>query len=72
MTYRQTFVIEYEKSADAPGFGEEGLLGGKLYAVQFADALHEIDLLRERATEKALEEVDAILYAEWKEQANGK
>jgi hypothetical protein len=48
MTYRQTFVIEYENPADAPAVGfDMKMLGGTLIACQFNDALEEIEALRE-------------------------
>lgn len=48
MSYRQTFVIEYPDASHAPrvGAGME-VLGGKLIACQFDDALEEIEALHE-------------------------
>jgi hypothetical protein len=52
MTYRQTFVVEYEKDTDAPGVnGKTECMGGKLVAVQFSDALEELSQIREAAQE---------------------
>ena len=46
MAYRQTFVIEYPDAAHAPAVtADMEMLGGKLIAVQFNDALEEIDAL---------------------------
>lgn len=45
--YRQTFVIEYNTPSEAPRVGSRmELLGGKLIAVQFSDALEEIEALQ--------------------------
>lgn len=48
MAYRQTFVIQYPDASDAPCVvaGME-MLGGKLIACQFADALEELEALHE-------------------------
>ena len=44
MSYRQTFVIEYASVDHAPCVtANMGLLGGKLVAVQFNDALAELE-----------------------------
>lgn len=69
MTYRQTFVVEYADSSQAPRVGADlAILGGKLYAVQFADAMEENELWREHATEETRAAVDRILGERW--QAN--
>jgi hypothetical protein len=48
MPYRQTFVIEYPSANHAPPVGPNmEMLGGKLIAVQFDDALEEIEALQE-------------------------
>jgi hypothetical protein len=48
MTYRQTFVIEYPDPSHAPAVGAGmQMLGGELIAVQFDDALEELDALHE-------------------------
>lgn len=48
MAYRQTFVIEYPDPIHAPavGVGME-MLGGRLIACQFDDALEELEALHE-------------------------
>jgi hypothetical protein len=66
MTYRQTFVVEYAHSSHAPRVGADlEILGGKLYAVQFADAMEENDLWREHATDETRAKVDRILGERW-------
>lgn len=48
MTYRQTFVIEYPDASHAPRVGADmEMLGGKLIACQFDDALEELEALYE-------------------------
>jgi hypothetical protein len=48
MAYRQTFVIEYPDPSHAPRVSADmEMLGGKLIAVQFDDALEEIEALHE-------------------------
>ena len=48
MAYRQTFVIEYPDPSDAPSVGADmEMLGGRLVACQFDDALEEIEALLE-------------------------
>jgi len=48
MAYRQTFVIEYPDPSHAPSVGANmEMLGGKLIAVQFDDALEELEALQE-------------------------
>ena len=48
MAYRQTFVIEYPSPSHAPSVGADmEVLGGKLIACQFDDALEEIEALHE-------------------------
>ena len=48
MTYRQTFVIEYPDPSHAPPVGAGmKMLGGDLIAVQFDDALEELEALHE-------------------------
>ena len=48
MKYRQTFVIEYPDASHAPRVGADmEMLGGKLIAVQFSDALEELEALQE-------------------------
>ena len=48
MAYRQTFVIEYPDASHAPRVGADmEMLGGKLIACQFADALEELEALHE-------------------------
>ena len=48
MTYRQTFVIEYPDTSHAPAVGADmEMLGGRLIACQFDDALEEIEALHE-------------------------
>jgi hypothetical protein len=47
MTYRQTFVIEYAEPSQAPAVGAGmTMLGGDLVAVQFNDALAEVETLQ--------------------------
>jgi hypothetical protein len=66
VTYRQTFVIEYENSSHAPRVGANlEMLGGKLYAVQFSDAMEENELWREHATDETRAIVDRILSDRW-------
>jgi len=44
MAYRQTFVIEYPDPSHAPAVGAGmQMLGGELIAVQFDDALEELE-----------------------------
>lgn len=51
MAYRQTFVIEYPDASHAPRVGADmQMLGGKLIACQFDDALEEIEALHEYCT----------------------
>ena len=51
MAYRQTFVIEYQSHAHAPAVGADmEMLGGKLVACQFDDALEELEALHECCT----------------------
>ncbi len=46
--YRQTFVIEYPDASHAPAVGADmQMLGGKLIACQFDDALEELESLLE-------------------------
>ena len=48
MAYRQTFVIEYPSARHAPAVGADmEMLGGKLIACQFSDALEELESLHE-------------------------
>lgn len=48
MAYRQTFVIEYLDSSHAPRVDADmEILGGKLIACQFSDALEELEALHE-------------------------
>ena len=48
MAYRQTFVIEYPDASHAPRVGADmAMLGGKLIACQFDDALEELELLHD-------------------------
>ena len=48
MAYRQTFVIQYPDASHAPSVGAGmDMLGGKLVACQFADALEELEALHE-------------------------
>jgi hypothetical protein len=48
MAYRQTFVIEYPDASHAPRVGADmEMLGGKLIACQFDDALEELEALHE-------------------------
>jgi hypothetical protein len=48
MAYRQTFVIEYPDPSHAPAVGAGiQMLGGELIAVQFDDALEELEALHE-------------------------
>lgn len=48
MAYRQTFVIEYPDASHAPSVGADmEMLGGKLIACQFDDALEELEALHE-------------------------
>lgn len=48
MIYRQTFVIEYTDASHAPSvFAGMEMLGGKLIACQFDDALEELEALHE-------------------------
>ena len=62
MTYRQTFVIEYSDPSYAPSVGAGlVLLGGKLVAAQFSDALEEIEVLRECCRSVDLSYADEIL-----------
>ncbi len=66
MPYRQTFVIEYPNAEAAPRVtGDAEILGGKLYAVQFANALEEIEVLRECCRPEDLQRADAILADRW-------
>lgn len=46
MGYKQTFVIEYDSPEKAPSvYAGMEILGGVLVAVQFSDALEEIEHL---------------------------
>jgi hypothetical protein len=49
MSYRMTLVLEYENERDAPAIGPHTRDLGpfKVYAVQFADALLELEVLEE-------------------------
>jgi hypothetical protein len=59
MTYRQTFVVEYEKDTDAPGVNSKTeCMGGKLVAVQFSDALAEGTDIRNALQDLIDEEAD--------------
>lgn len=53
MTYRMTVVLEYEHVRDAPqvGAGTRDFGKFKVAAVQFSDALQELEVLLENATE---------------------
>lgn len=53
MTYRMTVVLEYESDRDAPAVGRDTRDFGefKVAAVQFSDALRELEVLNENATE---------------------
>jgi len=55
MTYRMTVVLEYETVEDAPRIGPltEGKDMGKfkVCAMQFSDALRELEVLEDAATE---------------------
>ncbi len=54
MTYRMTVVLEYESERDAPGIGRDTRDFGQfqVYAVQFSDALKELEVLLENASEE--------------------
>lgn len=59
---RHTYVVEFAEGTPEPRVGADTeILGGRLVAVQFADALREIELLRAHAGEEALAKVDAAL-----------
>ena len=62
MKYRQTFVIEYD-SPTPPRFGREPALGGTIVAMQFNDALMELEMVREACRGDVLREIDARLQA---------
>ncbi len=66
MSYRQTFIVEYPDASMAPRVGADlEILGGKLYAVQFADAIEENELWREHASDETRLAVDRILCERW-------
>lgn len=53
MNYRMTIVLEYESARDAPQIGPTTRDFGpaRVYAVQFSDALAELEVLLENASE---------------------
>lgn len=53
MTYRMTVVLEYATARDAPAIGRDTRDFGtfKVAAVQFSDALRELEVLLENASE---------------------
>ena len=63
MKYRQTVVFEYQSSAQAPrvGTGTTNFGPGVVVAVQFSDALRELEYLAERAEPE--DRVAAFQYA---------
>jgi hypothetical protein len=54
MTYRMTVVLEYATDRDAPQIGPDTRDFGtfKVAAVQFSDALRELEVLAENASEE--------------------
>ena len=77
--FRLAVVIEYPNEAAAPGIGKQECLGGMIVALQFNDALKELEVMRETlehlrdrtsCTLTQYEMIDAALdWANAKEQA---
>lgn len=61
----QTYVVGYASHAELPRVGANmTVMGGKLVAVQFSNALRELELLIDRSPEETLRAVYSIMEAE--------
>jgi hypothetical protein len=67
VTYRMTLVLEYANVEDAPRIGAatkgEGFGTFRVCAMQFSDALRELEVLEDEATEDAKDRAYRASYA---------